>query len=147
MRIWSRVRTLLASRMLCNTQQQCTTVGKKSSFNDDLVPISLNLDLSMPNPLSTLILVDECLRLNQTSSRESGVPIGPILNGVIHQLNNGYPRSATMYGGNGRPDGYNIGSSWNPPITPSSTLRYNSVLLKWALSCSDPGGPVLMEVK
>lgn len=146
-RIWSRVRSLLASKMLCNTQQLWTTVGKKSSFKEDFVPISLNLDFSIPNPLSTLILVDECLRLNHTSSRERGNPIGPILNGVIHQLSNGYPRSATRYGGNGSPDGHDIGSSWNPPITPSSTFRYNSVRLKWALSCRDPGGPVLIEVK
>ena len=57
-------------------------------------------------------------------------PMGPILNGVMHQLKSGYPWSATMYGGNGRHAGHDIRSSWKPGITPSSTFRYNSVDLK-----------------
>ena len=139
--------SLLARRMLCRTQQQCTTVGRKSSFKDDLVPISLNLALSMPKPRSTLIRVEECFLLNHASSLVNDKPRGPFLNGVMHQLKRGYPRSATIYGGKDNADVQVSGSSWKPPIIPSSTLRYNSVLLKCALSCSEPCGPVLMEVK
>ena len=62
----------------------------------DLPPISLNLAFSMPNARSTHMRVDECLRLNHTSSFARGMPMGPILNGVMHQLKRVYPRSATM---------------------------------------------------
>ena len=94
--IWSSVRSLLASSMLWRTQQQCTTVGRKFSFMEDLVPISLNLAFKIPKPRSTLIFVEGCFWLNQASSLDRGTPIGPILKGVMHQLSSGYPRSATM---------------------------------------------------
>ena len=141
------MRSLLARSMLCKTQHTCTTVGRNSSFIDDFVPISLKRALSIPKPLSTLIRVEECLRLNHASSLVNGNPMGPILNGVMHQLKRGYPLSATIYGGNARAEGHVNGSSWKPPIIPASTFRYSSELLKCALSCNDPGGPVFIEVK
>jgi hypothetical protein len=75
--IWSKVRSLLANKMLCNTQHVCTTVDTNSSFRLHFPPIFLNLVFRMPNPLSTLMRVDECFLLNQTSSFVKGVPMGP----------------------------------------------------------------------
>lgn len=49
--IWSKVRSLLESRMLCNIQQVCTIVGMKSIFKEDFPSISLNLALSIPSPV------------------------------------------------------------------------------------------------
>lgn len=43
----------------------------------------------MPNHLLTLMRVDECLRLNHSSSLVKATPIGPLLKGVMHQLNRG----------------------------------------------------------
>jgi hypothetical protein len=89
-RIWSNAKSLLTNNMLCRIQQKCITVGRKSSSKDNIVPIYLNLNFSISNPLSTLILMDECFRLNHTSSVERDNLMRLFLNDMIHQLKSGY---------------------------------------------------------